>query len=639
MEKIIVSLDVQSKEGVKEVEKLNKKLSNTKTEANDAGKSLDSVSGGAITKFNALRGSITNIVKGFKSLKFAIIASGIGALLIAVVAVGKAFTSSEEGQNKFAKILGVIGAITGNLVDLIADLGENIISVFENPKKSLQDFGNLIRDNIINRFNGLLELIPSLGKAVKQLFTGDFSGAATTATNAVAKVTLGTDNLTESIKGAGDALKDFGKQNIEEGKAAAKVADDRAKADKIERDLIVDRANAENEIAELRLIAKQQNKFSAKEREEALIKAGKIQDELIVRETEVLKLRSEAIILENTFSRSNKENLDAEAQGIAAVIKAETGRINFKRQLARELTAAQNEQQAIDDAEQKKIEDVINKEKEAAIKKVELEAKTETERLNKIAKIEDDFKNKREEELAVTNIQKLELEKERKILELEQLGADEQAKADVILFYSQKIAEENASITEKANKQEVEDAKAISLAKAQILDAQLNTVARGFNLLGQLAGKNKTLQAAALVGEAAVSIAKMVAANNLANVGALATPQAILTGGISAIPTIAFNNVSTGVGVAATIAATSKGLASLGGGGSAPSKSNGERSSTPPAISSLPPAFNVVGQSDTNQLADAIGGQSKVPQRAYVVSGDVKTSLELDRNIIKGASI
>ena len=59
---------------------------------------------------------------------------------------------------------------------------------------------------------------------------------------------------------------------------------------------------------------------------------------------------------------------------------------------------------------------------------------------------------------------------------------------------------------------------------------------------------------------------------------------------------------------------------------------------TPP-IASLPPAFNIVGQSDTNQLADAIGGQSKVPQRAYVVSGDVSTSQELDRNIITGASI
>ena len=58
-----------------------------------------------------------------------------------------------------------------------------------------------------------------------------------------------------------------------------------------------------------------------------------------------------------------------------------------------------------------------------------------------------------------------------------------------------------------------------------------------------------------------------------------------------------------------------------------------------PSIASIPPAFNVVGQSDTNQLADAIGGQSKTPQRAYVVASDVTTGQEMDRNIVRSASI
>jgi len=58
-----------------------------------------------------------------------------------------------------------------------------------------------------------------------------------------------------------------------------------------------------------------------------------------------------------------------------------------------------------------------------------------------------------------------------------------------------------------------------------------------------------------------------------------------------------------------------------------------------PSIPSLPPAFNVVGQSSTNQLASAIGGQSQQPVKAYVVSGDVTNAQEMDRNIIQGASI
>ena len=54
---------------------------------------------------------------------------------------------------------------------------------------------------------------------------------------------------------------------------------------------------------------------------------------------------------------------------------------------------------------------------------------------------------------------------------------------------------------------------------------------------------------------------------------------------------------------------------------------------------SIPPAFNVVGASGTNQLADAIGGQTQQPTKAYVVASDVSTAQELDRNIIEGASI
>ena len=57
------------------------------------------------------------------------------------------------------------------------------------------------------------------------------------------------------------------------------------------------------------------------------------------------------------------------------------------------------------------------------------------------------------------------------------------------------------------------------------------------------------------------------------------------------------------------------------------------------SVGSIPPAFNIVGASGTNQLADAIGGQSQQPVQAFVVSSEVTTSQELDRNIIDEASI
>ena len=56
-----------------------------------------------------------------------------------------------------------------------------------------------------------------------------------------------------------------------------------------------------------------------------------------------------------------------------------------------------------------------------------------------------------------------------------------------------------------------------------------------------------------------------------------------------------------------------------------------------PSTPSLPPQFSTVGSTGTNQLAELLGNQP--PPRAFVVSGDVSTAQELDRNIVTSASL
>ena len=51
------------------------------------------------------------------------------------------------------------------------------------------------------------------------------------------------------------------------------------------------------------------------------------------------------------------------------------------------------------------------------------------------------------------------------------------------------------------------------------------------------------------------------------------------------------------------------------------------------------PDFNIVGQSASNQLAEAVKGQLSQPIKTYVVSKDVSTAQEMDRNIIGSASL
>ena len=72
----------------------------------------------------------------------------------------------------------------------------------------------------------------------------------------------------------------------------------------------------------------------------------------------------------------------------------------------------------------------------------------------------------------------------------------------------------------------------------------------------------------------------------------------------------------------------------------APSFASGGKSVATPAVSTpTPPSFNVVGASDTNQLAGVIAGKQNEPVKAYVVSTEVSTAQALDRNIVQGASI
>jgi hypothetical protein len=73
-------------------------------------------------------------------------------------------------------------------------------------------------------------------------------------------------------------------------------------------------------------------------------------------------------------------------------------------------------------------------------------------------------------------------------------------------------------------------------------------------------------------------------------------------------------------------------------GGSIPSLGGGSSRASVP-VPSQAPAFNVVGASPENQLAQAMGEQERQPMKAYVVSNEVTNAQALDRNIVESASL
>jgi hypothetical protein len=191
-----------------------------------------------------------------------------------------------------------------------------------------------------------------------------------------------------------------------------------------------------------------------------------------------------------------------------------------------------------------------------------------------------------------------------------------------------------AEATKKATDKEIAEAKAVAEQKAAIQMQGLDTALQGVQLIKGLFEKQKGVQKAAVIAESAIGIAKMIIANKLANVAALATPQAVASSGVAAAPVIAMNNISTGIGIAANIAATAKALRTLGG-GSPPSPSSNLGGGGAGAGGVMSPNFNVVGNSGINQLSQL---QQK-PTKAYVVSGDMTTAQALDRNRIENATL
>jgi len=220
--KITFTIDGIEKE-VKSVEELQKEMKNLGKETKKVAEENSILAKGK-QAFADMKAGIKGATAGFKGLKGAIAATGLGALLIALTSLFAYFKNSEEGSRKLAIAMEALGIITGKVMDFFASLGEKIVWAFTSPKEALTSFMNLVKENIINRFEGLLELVPKLGEAISLLFKGQFSAAGKVATDAVGKVVLGVEDITDKVSAATESVIEFGKTVVAEVKEAVEVA-------------------------------------------------------------------------------------------------------------------------------------------------------------------------------------------------------------------------------------------------------------------------------------------------------------------------------------------------------------------------------------------------------------------------------
>jgi len=535
---------------------------------------LDRQTGGLISGITGITGSIGKATGGFKLLRVAIIGTGIGALVIAITSLTAAFTSSEEGQNKFRKFFTQISVIIGNVTDILSDFGNVIISVF----------------------------------------TGNFKEAG------------------KALKDVTDGIKNFGEETKKEMQVAGELADKRAKADKLERKLLIDRAEATRKFNELREKAADKENVSIEDRIAALKEAGRIEEEITLKEIEAARLRFEAKKQQNELSNSTKEDLDEQARLEARLIELEASRLKKQKTLTAEITT--NLREAESERKSKEAEKKAEQ-KEADAK--ELEAEKQLTELKK--QIRDAEANTEDEKRALELIKideqfaaLIEKAKANGLATQELEDAQRQAKID-----KQKQFDEIDEKREKEHQDKITEIKNIEIqTEQQIQQAKLALASQFGNLLTQIAGKNKTAAIAGVLIQKASSIGQIIANTGIANAKAVAASP--LSAGQ---PFVTINSISAGLSVASTLAQAQKAIQQIKGAG--PGSTSGISGGTGGGAVNIPttqaPSFNIVGSDSQNQLAQTLATQTQKPVKAFVVSGDVTTAQSLDRNIIQESSL
>ena len=155
-----------------------------------------------------------------------------------------------------------------------------------------------------------------------------------------------------------------------------------------------------------------------------------------------------------------------------------------------------------------------------------------------------------------------------------------------------------------------------ALLDKQLADMKFNLAKEGLNAIAGALNKNSVAAKAALTAEAIMSTYKAATtaldSKPFFPLGLIGFATA-LTAGFSAVKGIVGTKTPTGAG------------------------SSGVQGAAASIPSAQAPAFNVVGSSPLNQIAETLNKQQ--PVKAFVVSGDVTTAQQLDRNIISESGI
>ena len=247
-----------------------------------------------------------------------------------------------------------------------------------------------------------------------------------------------------------------------------------------------------------------------------------------------------------------------------------------------------------------------------------------------IADLNKRYDDEKANRLAVTAVQKEELDYQRRLTEINNIAQTELEKQTLI----EKLDGEHKAKMGVARKTDAEQEKKIDeeklAQKKAIENAKMELLNSAFGAAKGLFEKNKGVQKAIIIAENAMALSSLVR-STITAVGKDNTASPLTFG----MPWSGIHIAQGAIGAANIIMSTTKALSAIGGGsaGSAPSMGGAGGGG------GAAPQFNVVGNAGVNQLAQTMNNQTQSPIQAFVVAQNVTTAQSLNRNIVSNASL
>jgi len=418
--------------GLKTQEKQQDETNQATEEGTEAVEEMSGALDGVLSQFGVMPGALGKartglgtLTKGFGTLRTAIIATGIGALLIALVSLQAMFTRTAEGQERMAIITATLGELFNQITEIAISLGEALFNAFNDPKQAVKDLWDFIKTNFVNRIEALVKFLPAVGRAIKAAFTPGVSvtDALKEVGTLVVQMGTGLDEIQQKnvLQGMSDRTKEIA-DNI---RAATQI---QREANALRREniaFITREAELTRDIAAARLRANDETLALAQQLE-GINEAEQLTNALFEERGGFLERELDQLERKQALGSNTLED-DEQAQRLRAdIIRLNEQRDNQLRSLLRRQTTLNNASAKLNEIKEEGLE--LD---DAAIKKLEERTIKAEEELLKIEENEDVRLAKQ-----IENVE----EQEQKLLELaEQRNAR-------ILLNDQLLAEERLVI-------------------------------------------------------------------------------------------------------------------------------------------------------------------------------------------------